>query len=114
IEIIGSKGPGEAIPRSDTGITVIIKDQSLSSARDTLYATLSCVESKDAVVNLRLIETDSASGQYVSEIISKSEGAAIVDGKLQCRDKDYARVTYEDPVFIGPPKVVDVPIQSPV
>ena len=113
IGVESPKGPSVQIGRSDTLLKITIKDQSLSSARDTLYATLSCSESKDIIVNVMLIEKADAPGQYESVFLSKSEGAQVVDGVLQCKSKDYIKVTYQDPVY-GDPKTVQVLIDNPV
>ena len=99
INVEGPGGPSVEVTRGDTLIRVTIKDQSLSSARDTLYVTLSCTESKDLVLNVMLIEKADAPGQYESVFLSKSEGATLTDGVLQCLTRDNIRVTYQDPVY---------------
>lgn len=113
IDIVGPKGPGVKIVRTDTELLVTIDDQSISSAQDTIYATLSCTESKDIVANLMLIEKAGSPGQYESFLISKSEGAVIADGILQCKSKDFAKISYED-VVSKVVKEVIVIIDSPV
>ncbi|MDB5048556.1 MAG: hypothetical protein JWO30_1627 [Fibrobacteres bacterium] len=113
IGIEGPGGPGVQINRDDPGVKITIKDQSISSARDTLYATLSCTENKDVVVNVMLIEKADKPGEYESVILSKSEGASVVDGVLQCQPKDFIKVTYKDPVY-GDVKEVQVLIDNPV
>ena len=113
IGIEGPNGPGLAVGRDDQGVKITIKDQSLSSQRDTLYATLSCTESKDVVVNVMLIEKADKPGEYESVIISKSEGATVVDGTLQCQSRDFVKVSYKDPVY-GDVKEVQVPIDKQV
>ena len=113
IGVESPKGPSVQVSRGDTLIKITIKDQSISSARDTLYATLSCSESKDMVVNVMLIEKADAPGQYESVFLSKSEGAQVVDGVLQCKSKDFVKVTYQDPVY-GDPKTFQVLIDNPV
>ncbi|HKP95553.1 MAG TPA: fibro-slime domain-containing protein [Fibrobacteria bacterium] len=112
--IEGPNGQGTVPHRDDTGVKITIKDQSLSSARDTLYATLSCTESKDVVVNVMLIEKADKPGEYESIILSKSEGALVQDdGVLQCLSRDYVKVTYKDPVY-GETKETSVLIDKPV
>ncbi len=112
ITLEGSQGPGVQVVRGDTSVKIIIHDQSLSSGKDTLYATLSCTESKD-FLTVRLIEKDGEPGTYVSEVISKSEGAVVVDGTLQCKSRDYIKVSYTDIVY-GSPTEIQVLLDSPV
>jgi fibro-slime domain-containing protein len=98
--IIEGKDPGTKPTREDTVITITVKDQDLSNARDTLYTTLSCTESKDVFLNLMLIETGANTGVYQSTVISKSEGAQVSnDGILQCLSRDNIKLTYKDPVY---------------
>jgi fibro-slime domain-containing protein len=99
IGIEGPGGPGVQITRDDPGVKITIKDQSLSTGTDTLYATLNCTESHDIVANVMLVEKPGKPGEYESVLISKSEGASLVDGVLQCQSKDYVKVTYQDPVY---------------
>ncbi len=113
IVTIEGKDPGVEPTRKDSILRVIVKDQSISSAIDTLYSTLSCSESKDVVVNVMLIETSATSGIYQSTIISKTEGAVVSDGVLQCNSTDIIKATYKDPVYQDT-KVVQVLIESPV
>ncbi len=112
ITVEGPKGTGVQITREDVGIKVTIKDQSISSAKDTLFAVLSCTETGDKV-NILVIEKDGAPGTYETVIISKSEGALVVDGILQCKSTDNIKVVYADPVY-GDPKTVLVLIDAPV
>ena len=111
ISIEGTKGPGVAISRNDGTVTVTINDQSISSVKDTIYFNLTCTGSKDLMVNMMAIET--SPGVYVSVPISKSEGAVVSDGILQCQSHDFVRVTYQDPVY-GVPKSFDAEINNPV
>lgn len=113
ITIEGPKGPGVPVTRSDTGITVTLKGPSLSSAIDTLYGTLTCSESKDLYANVRLIEIAGTPGTYKTEVISKSEGAAVVDGKLQCSSPDNIHFKFTNPVYGGITEVV-VPLNEAV
>jgi fibro-slime domain-containing protein len=112
-QIEGPNGPGVVIKRVDDSIKVIIKEQSISSALDTLYTSLSCTKSGDKVVNIMLIETAPSSGEYVSKFISKSEGALIVDGILQCSSTDNIKLDYRDPAY-GIETNILVPIDEPV
>jgi fibro-slime domain-containing protein len=113
ITIDGPGGPGVKITREDNGVLITIKDQSISTAIDTLYANLSCTESTDKVARVMLIEKADAPGTYVSVLISKSEGTAIVDGVLQCKSTDNIKVVYTDPVYEDV-KTVLVLIDAPV
>ena len=108
-------GPGVQITRTDSGVKITVVDQNISSARDTLYADLSCTESGDKVARVMLLEKLPATNPatYESVIISKSEGTAIVDGVLQCKAKDNIKVTYTDPVY-GDTKTIQVLIDGPV
>jgi len=99
IDIQGGGGPGVPVKRIDSTIVVIIKDQSLSPAIDTITFDVSCSGSRDAISQVVAIETDSGSGVYKSVIITKSEGAAVGDSKLQCSSHDVIVVTYPDPVY---------------
>lgn len=100
ITIEGSGGPNVPIKRTDTGITVTITDQSLSTAKDTLYFNVSCSGSHDGLVNIMAVETAANSGIYQSSVISKAEGAANAsDAKLECLSHDFVRVSYTDPVY---------------
>ncbi len=110
ITITGNGGPGAVITRTDDSLKVTITDQSISSATDTLFAELSCTESTDKVT-IRLIET--SPGVYKSSIISKSEGAKIEDGVLQCKSTDNIKVTYTDPAY-GDIKPVSIILDNPV
>ncbi len=101
------------VDRADTLIQVIAQMQSLSSAKDTLYATLSCSESKDQVVNVMLIEKDVASGTYESKIISKTEGAVFADGVLQCKPSDVIIGSVKVPPY-NDTKEIRVVIDNPV
>lgn len=113
VGIEGPGGPDVQITREDPGVKITIKDQSFSSDRDTLYATLSCSESKDVVVNVMLIEKADKPGEYESVILSKTEGATIQDGVLQCNSRDFIKATYKDPVY-GENKEISVLIDNPV
>lgn len=98
--IIDGGTPGTKPTREDTAITITVIDQDLSSAIDTLYTTLSCTDSKDAFLNLMLIETGPNTGIYKSQVISKSEGAKVSDdGILFCLSRDNIKVVYKDPVY---------------
>jgi fibro-slime domain-containing protein len=98
--IIDGKEPGVKPTREDTSIIITVIDQNLSNARDTLYTTLSCTESKDVFLNLMLIETGANTGIYKSKVISKSEGAQVSgDLTLQCLSRDNIKITYKDPVY---------------
>lgn len=88
---------GKGVSPGDSAIRLTIRDQDLSAARDTLYANLSCAESKDVIVNLMLVE--SLPGTYASAAIPMVRGTAATDGILQCHGTDLLSATYRDPVF---------------
>jgi hypothetical protein len=110
---IEGKTPGTVPNRDDSTIKVIIKDQSISSSRDTIYTTLSCSESHDVVQTVTLVETTNTSGIYISTVISKTEGSAVNDGTLQCNSRDKIKVTYKDPVY-GDVKELQVLFDAPI
>jgi len=112
IGLEGPKGPGAQIDRDDASVKITIKDQSFSSGTDTLYATLSCSESKD-LLNVMLIEKSGTPGTYESAVIPKSEGASVADAKLQCLSRDYLKVSYRDPVY-GDLASIQVLLDNPV
>jgi fibro-slime domain-containing protein len=100
ISIETTGGPNNpTLKRTDTSITVIITDQSLSPVPDTLYFNISCTGSHDAIIEMMAVETGPNTGIYESSPISKTEGAAGNDKILQCLSRDFARVTYTDPVY---------------
>lgn len=90
---------GVAPTREDSVVKARFRGQSLSSARDTFFADLSCTESKDAIFNVALIETSAKSGVYESDPIPKQEGPAVADPFLQCLSIDVVKLTYRDPVY---------------
>ena len=99
LSIEGPQGPGVKINREDAFVRITLKDQDLSAGKDSLYVTLSCMESRDALQHLLLIEKSGAPGTYVSAAIGKSEGAGKDDAVLQCLSKDEIKVSYTDPVY---------------
>ena len=111
IKINGPGGDSVSVSRNDSTLIITIKDQSISTAKDTLYFNLSCAQSKDVIVNVMAIET--SPGVYVSTIIGKTEGALLVDNVLQCKDRDLIRVSYDDPVYKDN-KIVEVLLDNPV
>ena len=110
IDVEGPKGPGIQISRNDSTLIVTIKDQSISTAKDTLYFTMSCSESKDVIVNVMAVET--SPGVYVSSIVSKTEGALVVDNVLQCKSRDIIKISYDDPVYKDN-KTIEVLLDNP-
>lgn len=100
ISIEGSGSPNSVtLKRTDTSITVIIKDQNLSPVPDTLYFTVSCSQSRDVLVEMMAVETGANTGIYQSFPIPKAEGSAAGDKVLQCLSRDAAVVSYTDPVY---------------
>jgi hypothetical protein len=91
--------PGVAPTREDPVVKARFRGQSLSSARDTVYADLSCTESKDIIFNVALVETSVKSGIYESALIPKREGSAVADPFLQCLSLDNVKLKYRDPVY---------------
>lgn len=106
LELEGSKGPGVAIGRDDTELRLLLAEQSLSSARDTLTAVLRCLESGDALSRVLLIEKADSPGVYVSMPVAKSEGKAQADAALQCASRDQIKAVYQDPVYGGEKEVL--------
>ena len=101
IALEGRKGPGEGIDREDAALHLTVTDQSLSDGIDTLYAVLSCSESRDVLADVLLIEKAGAPGVYAAAAIPKSEGAARADLGLQCAARDMVKAVYPDPVYGG-------------
>jgi len=99
LNVNGSRNTNVTIARDDPGLKITLLDQSLSAAKDTLYVSVRCTESKDGLANVMLIETDAGSGRYESAVIPKAEGAANADGVLQCLSRDEVKVSYDDPVY---------------
>jgi hypothetical protein len=113
ITIDGPGASGVKISSEDKGVVITIKDQSISSAIDTLYATLSCTESADKIARVMLIEKAGSPGTYESILISKSEGPAIVNGALECKAADKIKVVYTDPVYEDV-KTTEILVKSPL
>ncbi|GEM_PF-2829258 len=109
----GPGGPSVAISRGDSTLKITLKDQSISSGKDTVFARVSCLGSKDQVSNVMLIETDATSGQYLSGNIKKAEGGKVNDNILQCLSTDEIKVTYTDSVY-NETKEVRAPVSNPV
>jgi hypothetical protein len=107
----GPAGKGSLPIRTDAGLRITLKDQSLSSGTDTLRADLRCAESHDVLGAVLLIETDP--GTYVSALIPKAEGQAADDGVLQCLSRDLIKASYQDPVY-GGIREVEVLLDNPV
>ena len=106
--------PGAVIlKRTDTEVTIIIKDQSQSPVRDTLYFNLSCTGSKDGIVQMMAIETGPNTGIYESVPVPKAEGGAVDDKILQCLSRDFVKVNYTDVVYDSI-KNVEKEINEPV
>ena len=90
------------VSRLSDSILVHIIDQSLSFTIDSVFVTAACLKSGDVESDLRLIETDSTSGQYyIDSLLVKNETTPFTaeNKELQCFYNDTLVVTYVDSIW---------------